>query len=252
MLFPPNPVPAAVTPFVRKLSVLACSALLPLLACSSVSRSTTAAGPWWEGTDGAAPVATVTPDTTGAKTDSGGPTVDVTVVESVKPESPVVRPMEDSLSVLSSLSPEALASRRTAYAKRTRAERDRVRQVNEYAFWCLGRDMWDEARLHLERAVQIDSLAASLHNNLGIVYERMGRRDQARVRYGMAAGLNPDRPLYEANLSRMRAALEQPRPIPSDSLAAEELMLRPPRGDRRPDLGVVPKRTEGEVRRELP
>ena len=128
--------------------------------------------------------------------------------------------------------------RHEAYSARTPAERDRVRRVNEYAFWCLDRDMWDEARIHLENAVQIDSLAASLHNNLGIVYERLGQRDEARARYRTAADLNPGRPLYEANLQRLHAALEQPQRTFSDSLAHEDLLI-PPRGDYRPDVGAI-------------
>ncbi|MFH1571027.1 MAG: hypothetical protein ABIL09_23745, partial [Gemmatimonadota bacterium] len=45
---------------------------------------------------------------------------------------------------------------------RAREARERVRQVNEYALWCMERDLWDEAQLHLERALAVDSLAASL------------------------------------------------------------------------------------------
>ena len=165
-------------------------------------------------------------------------------LDSVKLEAPSVRPLADSVAV--QLSPEALAVRHEAYSARTPAERDRVRRVNEYAFWCLDRDMWDEARIHLENAVQVDSLAASLHNNLGIVYERLGQRDEARARYRTAADLNPGRPLYEANLQRLHAALEQPQKTFSDSLSHEDLLI-PPRGDYRPDVGAIFIRTEGEV-----
>lgn len=243
------------TPSVRTLLALGSCGLLTLVACSSISRGTTSSGtPWWEA-DGSGPVATAPADT--ARIDAITPAdpqdeaapvllADTRTGEGldpVKPDPPTARPLEDSLSVEDSLSaqlsPEALAARREAYGARTHAERDRVRRVNEYAFWCLDRGMWDEARIHLEQAVQIDSLAASLHNNLGIVYERMGQRDEARARYRTAADLNPGRPLYEANLSRLHAAIEQPRATRSDSLSHEDLLI-PPRGDYRPHVGATP------------
>lgn len=148
------------------------------------------------------------------------------------------------------LSAEALA----AYRSRSRSERERVLRVNEYARWCLDRQMWDEARIHLEQALRVDSLAASLHNNLGIVYERLGRRDEAVTEYQTAAALNPSRPLYESNLRGLRTAATRPVPVPSDSLAAQELLLTPtPRGAGRQNVGAMPKRMKrSEADRELP
>ncbi len=157
----------------------------------------------------------------------------------VQPADAAVPSMADSMAVR--LSEAALAARRTAYAARTDAERDRVRRVNEYAIWCVERGMWDEARIHLEQAARRDSLAASLHNNLGIIYERLGQRDDARIRYQTAADLNPGRPLYRANLKRLRAALEAPLIVLPDSLAAQELLLPPSRGEHRPDVGAMPE-----------
>ena len=86
------------------------------------------------------------------------------------------------------------------YAKRNRNQRQRIKQVNEYALWCIENRMWQEARRHLEQAVQGDSLAASLHNNLGIVYEQLGLEEEARKAYKDAQRLNPQREAYQTNL----------------------------------------------------
>ena len=64
--------------------------------------------------------------------------------------------------------------------------------------------MWEEARLHLERALEQDSLAASLHNNLGVVYEKLGERDKAEESYEQAQSFMPAKELYGANLLRLR------------------------------------------------
>jgi len=80
--------------------------------------------------------------------------------------------------------------------------------VNEYAYWCVERELWDEARIHLEQALAQDSLAASLHNNLGVVYEQCGRQDEALGAYERATQLGA-KEAYRANLAyleeRMRA-----------------------------------------------
>ncbi len=223
--------------------------LLSLAACSSVSRrSTSPATPWWEEAPKPTALTPVAVDTTAAPSDAVllADTRTGVGLDSVKLTSPSVRQMGDSLSL--ELSAEALAARRTAYAARTGAERDRVHQVNEYALWCLHREMWEEARVHLEQAVATDSLAASLHNNLGIVYERMGQREKASSRYRTAAQLNPGRPLYEANLKRLQDAAEaRPQEAPSDSVAVDEILGSPSRPGRRPDLGAMPTLTEGEA-----
>jgi len=75
-----------------------------------------------------------------------------------------------------------------------------LKALNEYVHWCIGQDMWNEARLHLEKALQQDSLAASLHNNLGIVYERLGDSARAAAAYQRARLLNPRNRAYNANL----------------------------------------------------
>ena len=119
-------------------------------------------------------------------------------------------------------SPEQVQAQRRAYESRTREDRERVERVNEYALWCIERGLWEEARIHLEQAVAVDSLSASLHNNLGILYERLGEREKARAAYEFAARLAPGKRLYQANLSYLRRA-EEARGVPADSVDIDGL-----------------------------
>lgn len=91
-----------------------------------------------------------------------------------------------------------------AQAERSGRQRRSVEQVNEYALWCIENDMWNEARSHMERALSQDSLSASLHNNLGIVYERLGQTDRASAFYQRALLLNPGEEAYQVNLQELR------------------------------------------------
>jgi len=117
--------------------------------------------------------------------------------------------------------PAELASARAASQDRSRDARQRVQRVNEYVHWCLERDLWAEARTHLEQALARDSLAASLHNNLGIVHEQQGRAQQALAAYESAWQLQPKK-AYRANLRLLRERLEaSERPEIPDSLRVE-------------------------------
>ncbi len=89
----------------------------------------------------------------------------------------------------------------TNHPQRQDQQRRNIEEVNRYALWCIENAMWNEAQSHLERALAQDSLSASLHNNLGIVYERLGMTDKARDFYHRAQALNPDKKAYMANLS---------------------------------------------------
>ena len=119
-------------------------------------------------------------------------------------------------------SPEVVQAQRRAYESRTREDRERVERVNEYALWCIERGLWEEARIHLEQAVAVDSLSASLHNNLGILYERLGEREKARAAYEFASRLAPGKQLYQANLGYLRRA-EEARGVPADSVDIDGL-----------------------------
>ena len=100
----------------------------------------------------------------------------------------------------SDLPPLAIINR----PKRTRQQQQSIEQVNGYAMWCIENAMWNEARSHLERALTQDSLSASLHNNLGIVYERLGMVDKAAEFYSRAQAFNPSKKAYAANLNYLQ------------------------------------------------
>ena len=117
------------------------------------------------------------------------------------------------------LSVQSLAE---AHAKRGQSQEKSTRQINEYAYWCIENNMWDEARLHLEKAVSRDSLSASLFNNLGVIYERLGETDQADSAYARASALLPQAQAYAANLSRLRDRAEAAVRAFPDSAALEE------------------------------
>ena len=88
--------------------------------------------------------------------------------------------------------------------ERSKRQRRSIQQVNEYALWCIENEMWNEARTHMERALQEDSLSASLHNNLAIVYEHLGKADRAGDLYQRALDLNPAEEAYRSNLNNLR------------------------------------------------
>lgn len=87
---------------------------------------------------------------------------------------------------------------------RSRQQLQDIEQVNKYALWCIENAMWNEAQSHLERALAQDSLSASLHNNLGVIYERLGLTDKAAQFYGRAQALNPAQAAYAANLRHLQ------------------------------------------------
>lgn len=88
--------------------------------------------------------------------------------------------------------------------KRSRQQLQNIEQVNKYALWCIENAMWNEAQSHMERALAQDSLSASLHNNLGVIYERLGMTDKAAQFYERARALNPTREAYAANLRHLQ------------------------------------------------
>lgn len=113
--------------------------------------------------------------------------------------------------------------------QRSSSDKARVTAVNRYAYWCIGKDMWNEARSHLERAVAEDSVAASLANNLAIVYEHFGESDKAVHLYARAAALEPDNQEYRANLKRLDD-LERSAADTTGSIDIFELRRRAPMG----------------------
>lgn len=250
-----SPCPVSAVPLLSpRLVPPACLVLALLLGgCSSLSRSPRKAeSPWWDAhmpadadtvalTSQVPPPEPLKPEPLKADTLEPAAADSLAPADAAKPSTPAARPTQE----MPAITPEQWAARREAYSRRSEDDRQRVRQVNEYAYWCLEQGLWDEARIHLQQAVARDSLSASLHNNLGIIHERLGQHDRARQHYRMAAELNPSRDLYGVNLQRLRASLEQPRPARRDSLGDDELLMPPPRGDRRPDMGMAPAPASG-------
>ena len=140
---------------------------------------------------------------------------------------------------VASLADTAITPHREVFIERpdrSRKQRQSIEKVNEYALWCIQNAMWNEARSHMERSIALDSLSASLHNNLGIVYERMGQVEKAAKFYDRARALNPAKKAYAANLKYL-----QQRQQPARDSTAEfnifQLDERDPRrqGTRRPE-----------------
>ena len=174
-----------------------------LCACMElVRRSEPAASrpdPWWTQPGNPADPEDVKQDTAMAA-GGGGQLADSGAPASSKPP-PEARPNPRTPGV-------ARASLTGAHEDRGLSREESTRRVNEYAYWCIEQGMWDEARHHLERAAGEDSLAASLFNNLGVIYERLGETEQAETAYARAAALVPNQGAYQANLSRLRERAE--------------------------------------------
>ena len=113
-------------------------------------------------------------------------------------------------------------------ALKKRAAPPGARQVNKYAYWCIGKGLWQEARLHLEQAVQHDSLTASYHNNLAIIYEHLGLEEQAAAAYRQAQALRPDQEAYQANFRHFEHRQQAAHP---DSAASPQIDQPPPTGE---------------------
>jgi hypothetical protein len=101
--------------------------------------------------------------------------------------------------VASPAEPARIASK-SARISRTSGKRGSVKQINEYAFWCVENGLWKEARTHLEHAIEQDLPSASLYNNIGIVYEHFGEEEEALEAYRRAYALNPKQRHYRGNI----------------------------------------------------
>lgn len=124
--------------------------------------------------------------------------------------------------------------------ERSRQQLQNIEQVNKYALWCIENSMWNEAQSHLERALAQDSLSASLHNNLGVIYERLGMADKAAEFYGRARSLNPAREAYAVNLRHLQQ-YQQADSVSTDSLDIFTPDNRQPRRTQRPDHSPISK-----------
>ncbi|MEW6621220.1 MAG: hypothetical protein AB1422_18140 [bacterium] len=62
-------------------------------------------------------------------------------------------------------------------------------------------DLWQDAKLHLLKALELAPQEASIYNSLGVVYEYFNLNDKAKEVYQKAVSLAPDIPVYQKNLN---------------------------------------------------
>jgi Flp pilus assembly protein TadD len=77
--------------------------------------------------------------------------------------------------------------------------------MNGLAVLFLDKDMNENALELLEKAVQISPLDYLAHNNIGVVYERMGQYEQSEYHYRTSLALKPDYRNPRANLGTLSA-----------------------------------------------
>ena len=206
---------------------------LAWMACAQTMRRPTAQpDPWWsnaesagrpsvQGTDS---VALAPADTTYAEEPTSPSAGAVVPIQTTLPMAgprihgigPIKQWQPEERQRTVELSEAEREQMRQAYGQRTAQEREWVEQVNTYALWCVQREMWAEARTHLEQAVAKDSLSSSLHNNLGILYERLGEPERARTAYGRALVLQPGKTAYQNNQRRLDGAGDAHGPAEED------------------------------------
>lgn len=101
---------------------------------------------------------------------------------------------------------------------------------NEYAISCIQKGLWTEARFYLEMANSGKS--AAVLNNLGVVYEQQGKREEAKTLYKKAIELD-GQSIYYKNLSLCIEKSIKP-PTFKKSISAEKTRIErqsPPKVD---------------------
>jgi len=78
-------------------------------------------------------------------------------------------------------------------------QRDDAKKQVQFGIEVAQRNLWIEALLRWQRAVQIDPTYAAAYNNLAIGYEHEGDLDKARAAYEKALQLEPDNALIKQN-----------------------------------------------------
>ena len=226
-----------------------------------VKRRPEAEKPWWDGPGNRPQGEIVQKDTAGRSADSPAGADDVSSLASAGDSLPVKTAVPDPAFAAGmdapASKPEESGSRapgtgttggseisggrdpeqdrrlKSLHAARSRSQKENVERVNEYTLWCIENGMWKEARFHLEKALAADSVSASLSNNLGVVYERLGEREKAELAYQRARALNPRREAYRGNLRRLqgrksREVLKDGEQVDSLATGLEDLGLDAP------------------------
>jgi Flp pilus assembly protein TadD len=58
----------------------------------------------------------------------------------------------------------------------------------------------DAAEQNLRRAITLDGSNPYAHNNLGVLLQRLGKKDEARIEFKTALALNPELEIARKNL----------------------------------------------------
>jgi len=125
-----------------------------------------------------------------------------------RPNVPVITQIETQRKEIppqQKLTKQEKASIKTDHSNLSTKKDNQIGGINSYALWCIENNMWREARSHIERGFEIDSLSASLHNNMAIIYEQTGRIDSATWHYKRALSINIDDKAYKSNFQRMKS-----------------------------------------------
>ncbi|MEW6481597.1 MAG: tetratricopeptide repeat protein [bacterium] len=69
--------------------------------------------------------------------------------------------------------------------------------LNNYAIYCIKNNLWDSAMFYLERAKTLYPNSAKINNNLGVVYEYFGRKDEAISFYKKAIEIDKEEAYYK-------------------------------------------------------
>jgi tetratricopeptide (TPR) repeat protein/SAM-dependent methyltransferase len=87
----------------------------------------------------------------------------------------------------------------------------------------------------INQAIAVNGAVPDFHYNLGVIFEAMGRRDEAAARYVAAANLKPDH--FGANLNLGNVLLGQGRLEEAEAACRRAAALNPQSGDARFNLG---------------
>ncbi|MEW5768200.1 MAG: tetratricopeptide repeat protein [bacterium] len=71
---------------------------------------------------------------------------------------------------------------------------------NNYGVRCIRLGLWNDALIWLEKARDKKPEKASIHNNLGVVYEYFGQLEEAGRAYEKAVELSGGKKVYRENL----------------------------------------------------
>ncbi|HEX2694991.1 MAG TPA: tetratricopeptide repeat protein [Acidobacteriota bacterium] len=69
-------------------------------------------------------------------------------------------------------------------------------------------ELWDEALLRWEKAVELAPRSVSAHNNLAVAYEKKARWEDARKEYEKALELDPSNLYVKHNFDRFRENMD--------------------------------------------